>query len=767
MPESARRLPPKSDLAATNRLNLAIGLPLRDAPGLENFLTQVSDPASPNYRQYLTPAEFTARFGPTEADYAAVQEFARRNHLRVTGLHEGRMVLDVEGATLDVENAFAIKMHVYRHDKEARDFFAPDHEPTVDAALPIADVSGLNNYTLPRPKNLRTDAQAAPLTGSGSNGAYLGQDFRHAYLPNVTLTGAGQMLGLLEFDGFYASDITSYETAAGLTPLPLQTILLDGFNGTPTTGANSGDPEVSLDIEVAAALAPGLSKIVVFEAGPRGLENDILTVMAESNQIKQLSCSWGWGGGPSATTDNIFKRMAAQGQSFFTAAGDSDAFTVGSSSVNGVDNPSLANAPASSPYITAVGGTTLTTTGPGGTWAGETVWNWGLMSGSYVGGSGGISSYYALPSWQSGISMAANGGSTNFRNIPDVAMTADNVYVVYNKGSIGAFGGTSCAAPLWAAFTALVNQQATASGRATAGFINPAIYALGKSSSYSSTFHDVTTGNNASSSSPNSYHASAGYDLCTGWGTPSGQGLIDALVGATNTVATTAQPIVQNGGFESDDLTGWTLTGNTVVYSRLGAPTIYNAVESATAGYNVVHSGSYGVFLGDNQLATLAQTVSTVAGQSYLISFWLDNPAAGSGQQFQATWNGVSLYGVANPPAFGWTNVQRIMTATSASSSLQFAAENVPGYFGLDDVSVTPIPTAAFATATTSNQSFTLTWPTLAGLTYQVQYSTDLTQPSWANLGAPVIATGSSLSISDPMDPSGAPQRFYRLAVAP
>ena len=154
---------------------------------------------------------------------------------------------------------------------------------------------------------------------------------------------------------------------------------------------------------MAVALAPGLSKIVVFEGGPYGLQNDILNTMAASNQIKQLSCSWGWGGGPSNTTDNIFKEMAAQGQSFFDASGDSDAFTVGSSSVNGVDKTSLDNAPSSCPYITVVGGTTLSTTGPGGSWSSETTWNWGLDNGSYVGTSGGVSSHYSIPTWQQGL----------------------------------------------------------------------------------------------------------------------------------------------------------------------------------------------------------------------------------------------------------------------------------------------------------------------------------------------------------------------------
>ena len=233
-----------------------------------------------------------------------------------------------------------------------------------------------------------------------------------------------------------------------------------------------------------------------------------------------MSCSWG-GGGRTLTADGIFVEMAAQGQSFFNAVGDSDAFTPGTADTY---------APATSTNIVQVGGTTLTTASTGGGYVSETVWNWGLFQGSYVGSSGGISTYYPIPSYQQGISMSANQGSTTMRNVPDVALTADNVYVVANNGADnGMFGGTSCAAPLWAAFTALVNQQAVATGQTNVGFLNPALYKLGKSASYAATFHDTTTGNNFWPSSPSQFPAVAGYDLCTGWGTPNGTNLINAL----------------------------------------------------------------------------------------------------------------------------------------------------------------------------------------------------------------------------------------------
>jgi uncharacterized repeat protein (TIGR01451 family) len=515
------KLQPVDRLPSTNRLHLAIGLPLRNREALDNLLHQIYDPASPNYHHYLTPEQFTEMFGPTPQDYQAVIDFARSHGFTIAATHPNRVLLDVNAPVADIERAFHVTMGVYRHPTEARTFYAPDAEPSIELAVPILDISGLDNYIVPHPMSLKPTpltqrANPTPAAGSGPGGTYMGSDFRAAYIPGVSLTGTGQVVGLLEFDGYYASDITSYETHAGLPSITLTNVLLDGFRGRP----GSNDDEVSLDIEMAIAMAPGLSKLIVYEAGPRGIPNDILNRMVTDNLAQQLSSSWTWSGGVNATTDQLFQEMAAQGQSFFQSSGDTGAYSGSISS---------ANYPADDPYITVVGGTTLTTTAPGGSWTSETVWNW--MPSEPDASSGGISTSYTIPNWQQGTSMSANNGSTTMRNIPDVAFTADNIYVIYNNGQTGDFGGTSCAAPLWAAFTALVNQQAAANGHATVGFINPAIYSIGNSSSYTSNFHDVTTGNNTNSASPTKFFAAPGYDLCTGWGTPKGQSLIDALTG--------------------------------------------------------------------------------------------------------------------------------------------------------------------------------------------------------------------------------------------
>ena len=327
----------------------------------------------------------------------------------------------------------------------------------------------------------------------------------------MDLNGAGQAVGLFELDGYYPNDVAAYASLAGLPNVPLTNVLLNGFSGNP--GANN--VEVVLDIDMAVAMAPGLSKVIVYQGR---VPNDVLNRMATDNQARQLSCSWGFGSQVDAARQQIFQQFAAQGQSFFQASGD----------LGGGPVP----APSDDPFITVVGGTTLTTT-PEGAWVSESTWPFS---------SGGINTAYTIPNWQRGINMLASRGSTTFRNVPDVACIADDaIWLVADNGVNGVAGGTSASAPLWAGFTALINQQAQAMGKPSVGFINPAIYALAQSSSYPSILHDITTGNNTNNNSRTNFFAVPGYDLCTGWGTPTGSNLINALLAPAGALRITPQ----------------------------------------------------------------------------------------------------------------------------------------------------------------------------------------------------------------------------------
>jgi kumamolisin len=202
--------------------------------------------------------------------------------------------------------------------------------------------------------------------------------------------------------------------------------------------------------------------------------------------------------------------MATQGQSVFVATGDS-----------GSSTPGDVVWPADDPYITAVGGTDIDTRSPGGAWKSETGWS----------GTAGSPSKNKIPipfyQQTAGVITPLNHGSTTLRNYPDVAAEANtNQYSCYDAICDQGNGGTSFAAPQWASFTALANERSVAGGGTTLGFLNPALYTLGLGSTYDTDFHDITTGNNGG------YNAVTGYDLVTGWGSPKGPYLINALVGS-------------------------------------------------------------------------------------------------------------------------------------------------------------------------------------------------------------------------------------------
>jgi hypothetical protein len=838
-PVARGEVAPLGRLPGTNRLDLAVCLPLRNKEALTNLLMETYNSSSTNYHRYLTPEQFTQMFGPTEADYEAVKAYARSNGLALRHSHPNRVVLDVSGTVADLEKAFHLKLNIYRHPLEQRTFHAPDAEPTPDISVPLAHISGLDDYAMPRPRLQTSPApnskNATRNTGSGPGGYYSGGDFRAAYAPGTSLDGSGQVVGLLQFDGYSAGDIAYYENAAGLPNVTLTNVLVDGFDGTPSGGG--GQTEASLDIEMVISMAPNVSEIIVYESISPFLWHDVLNRMATDNLARQISCSWFIPeGSADAVTDGIFQQMALQGQAFFAASGDSDAYA------------GLIDFPGDTPYITQVGGTTLNTTGPGGPWFSEQAWNRNNGQGT----GGGISTQYPIPAWQAIVNMSSNNGSMTRRNVPDVAMIAEDVYVRAN-GQDQFVGGTSCAAPLWAGFAALVNQQAAQLGLPPAGFLNPALYTLAANSNSPALFHDIVTGNNTNASSPAKFFAVPGYDLCTGLGTPNGTNLINALVtpdplgvgppslsssglvggpfsptnwvllltnnsgspldwslaatpswlsvpanhgtlpanGSSNIILklnapeslpafeygasliitnktsgriqllsaslAVGQSIVQNGGFETGDFTGWTLVGDTVDTNY-----IYNAAENGNLT-GIVHSGISGAFLGEGGfLATLTQALPTASGQKYQLSFWLDNPQSGGGQQFIARWNGSNLVNFSSPPAFGWTNYQFLLTAPGTNTVLQFAARNDPNYFGLDDVAVTPLPPLWIGNVAAGEGNVLFAWNTLAGIRYQVQFTTNLSPAAWQNLAVITATTNvAGYSGSNVLNSGGG--GFYRL----
>jgi subtilase family serine protease len=307
----------------------------------------------------------------------------------------------------------------------------------------------------------------------------------------------------------------------------LDNIQLDGTSNTP----NGNDNEVSLDIEMVIAMAPGINQVNIYEGtSDVDIMNEIVSPTQGEPLPNQVSCSFGIGGDTSLETQ--LTEMAMQGQTFFYASGDGGAPKEGTNSSPQDDN-----------YLTSVGGTELSMNGSGASWQSEQVWDFQFANGASY---GAVVTSDPIPAYQSWINMSLNQGSTIYRNIPDVAMVADYILVVDTKvftngnppkiNQVGGIGGTSAASPLWAGFTALVNQQAAAQGKAPVGFLNPAIYNIAMGPLYNSCFHDIVVGNSTNANNPTEYFAQVGYDLCTGWGTPTGANLINALVGLTGPV---------------------------------------------------------------------------------------------------------------------------------------------------------------------------------------------------------------------------------------
>src|SRR5579871_4005980 len=210
---AAQRLPRVARLPAGKRMQIAIGLQLRDLPGLTNLLHELYSRSSTNFHRFLTPGQFAQRFGPLQSEYNSVIQFATTNRLRTERTFGNRAHLEVSGTVADLERAFHVTLGTYRHPTEDREFYAPDVEPAVDASLPMVYIQGLDNYFVPKPSSIIEYHRRGPQpdTGSGTNNLYLGNDFRNAYAPGVSLNGSGQVVGLVEFDGYTPSDITEYQ----------------------------------------------------------------------------------------------------------------------------------------------------------------------------------------------------------------------------------------------------------------------------------------------------------------------------------------------------------------------------------------------------------------------------------------------------------------------------------------------------------------------------------------------------------------------------
>jgi subtilase family serine protease len=513
---------PVGQLPSSQIMNLNIVLPLGDPAGLETFLGELYDPGSASFHHFVTPAEFTAKFGPSQEAYDAVVRFAVTNGLTVTGGSRDGMDVQVRGPVSAVQAAFHVTLKTYQHPTENRIFYGPDTEPVTDLSFPLWHVSGMDNYSIPHPLLVKKSDYAAAhgidakdvvshtTTGSGPSASFLGSDMRAAYYGTGTLTGAGQNLGLFEYLGTDLADLTTYfKNAKQTNNVPITLLSTDGTSTScvyTRAGGDCDDTEQTLDMTQAIGMAPGLSSLVMYIGST---DTAIISAMTTHSPLPTtIGCSWGWTPDDPTTLNPYFEKMAAQGQNFFAASGDSSTWSSRNEAW-----------PADNAYVVSVGGTDLVTASAAGPWKSETAW---------ADSGGGISpDKIPIPAWQklSGVINSSNKGSTTYRNGPDVSANANfTFYTCADQEACLAneYGGTSFATPMWAAYIALVNQQLVSQGKSTIGFIDPTIYAQNITSVYDTDFHDITSGKSGT------YSAVTGYDLVTGWGSPNA-GLLGAL----------------------------------------------------------------------------------------------------------------------------------------------------------------------------------------------------------------------------------------------
>jgi kumamolisin len=574
----------------------------------------------------LSVARLRALFGADPRNVARTTAFLRSQGLRQIGA--GLLTRTFAGSAADVEAAFATRLVSYRLGKAT--FRATSPTPTLpaDVAAGVAAVDGLNTSPLYRPMTTTPPPIQVVSTCSGTSSGTPSSHFPDGYEPSALASssaydyqslmsaqheGQGNTLALVEFSNYDTSPVATYQSCYS-THVPITDVAVNG-GATDSNGA----AEVQLDEEVAAGNAPGLDGIYSYEAaGSAGMDTVIDRILADraTTQVDEISISWGAceaavSPAEVAAADAEFQLAAAAGVSVYVASGDDGASDC--RQFNGSTSPAV-DYPASDPWVTAVGGTTLTTsaTGPNH----ETSWGQ-PQTFSGGGGGGGVSTLFTMPAWQAGAgvnepgysSSSACGQTTTLcREVPDVALDAnpDSGYVVRVTTQLGnawaQYGGTSAAAPLMAAMTADIDSASAAVGGQPLGFANPFLYA------HPGVFHDITVGSNSELGVGLPYPAGTGYDMATGLGSPDGSALAAALIAATTSPS--ADSTVLSSRQSSTTLT----PGAPVTIS--GSLTDSTTSTHLVSGRTVTVTGTYTVA---GQAHTVTKTATTDVGGNWSV----------------------------------------------------------------------------------------------------------------------------------------------------
>jgi kumamolisin len=473
-----------------------------------------ADDRPPGERKYLSREEHTEAHGADAQDLAKVAEFAKSHRLVVVESSAARRSVVLSGDAKSLSAAFGVTLQQFEHDAGTyRGRTGPISVPA-DMAGIVEGVFGLDNRPQAEPHFLRHDPSRGLMPRAAAS--FSPVDLAKLYSFPSGLDGSGECIGIIELGGGYRpADLKAYFGALSLKVPKVKAVLVDhGLNH--PTNANSADGEVMLDIEVAGAIAPKATIAVYFAPNTdQGFLDAVTTAVHDSvNKPSVISISWGsaesnWTAQAMTQFDQAFQAAASMGVTICVAAGDNG------SSDGVTDGKPHVDFPASSPNALGCGGTKLVASGS--SIGSEVVWNEGANSAT----GGGVSAFFALPSYQSRANVPPIAGSTHTgRGLPDVAADADPTtgYQVRVDGRNLVFGGTSAVAPLWAGLIALINQKL---GHPV-GFLNPLLYG---SLAGRGLLNDISIGNNGA------YLARPGWDACTGWGSPNGGKLLAALSG--------------------------------------------------------------------------------------------------------------------------------------------------------------------------------------------------------------------------------------------
>jgi subtilase family serine protease len=494
-------------------LEIAVGLRLQHEQELDALIDRLHDPNSPDYGRFITPTDFVNGFAPTQGDADTVKAYLESQGLTVLQVTPNRMLIQARGTVSQLEQTFQVRINDYRVQGEKH--FSNDRNPSVPAAMSeiVRSVSGLSSLENSHPLiSASTSPPAVIFTPMQIATAYNYPNSLNSHREGHSYDGSGVAIAIATAFTYEPSDVNTFwqylgiERAGSITTIPV--------NG----GSTLSGYETTLDIEQAGAQAPGANLLVYTVEGDAstGTASNVsfelmFTQIVTDNLASIVSHSWGnceknYGNAQMQSDDAIFKQGAVQGISFFVASGDSGAYDCG-----GSDASLSVDSPASDPYVAAVGGTSLILNSKG-TRSSESAW---------TGSGGGVSQVFHRPFWEFGRTVPRS----DWRGVPDVALDAavSTPYYSFFQGQWGYQGGTSFAAPNWAALWALGLQARD--GRRV-GLPTPYFYLLGDSRDYHEFFFDITSGNNGDGVGPG-YDAKVGWDYTTGWGTPDGAQLVN------------------------------------------------------------------------------------------------------------------------------------------------------------------------------------------------------------------------------------------------